>query len=364
MSNSSGEPTLRVSAHVLVQLGSELVTDVDQAILEGVKNAYDADSLGCKVEIDTRVTGVQRETGPAARLLRFTAPSETVSVAVYDSQGQRCGAGSASNRRVAGDEAVERHLTYTGKITIEDAGDGLSPQQLRDSWLVISRSIKRTTAGGPKPKTRLGRTPLGDKGLGRLGSMKLGDILLVESATSPNAPLASAQFRWKDCETAETVDQVPIFEQVTKNTEKFKGTRVSVLGLKDIPEWRRNTRSSEIARSLARLISPFEATSTFPVSITLDGKGESLVSVTNEVLGRAIAEFEFEWHVDPVSKKPVLDARARFRKRLFTATRSEKQRRLVDVVFGQDDGRAFVEALPKSPRLKAYDRGSYWVPGW
>jgi hypothetical protein len=36
---------LKVGAHVLVQLGAELVTDVEQAILECVKNAYDADSL-------------------------------------------------------------------------------------------------------------------------------------------------------------------------------------------------------------------------------------------------------------------------------------------------------------------------------
>jgi hypothetical protein len=45
---------LKVGAHVLVQLGSELVTDVEQAILECVKNAYDADSPGCLIDIDTR----------------------------------------------------------------------------------------------------------------------------------------------------------------------------------------------------------------------------------------------------------------------------------------------------------------------
>src|SRR4051812_40888569 len=44
---------LRVGAHVLVQLGSELVTDVEQALLECVKNAYDADSPGCRISIET-----------------------------------------------------------------------------------------------------------------------------------------------------------------------------------------------------------------------------------------------------------------------------------------------------------------------
>ncbi|WP_143694513.1 hypothetical protein [Variovorax sp. JS1663] len=48
---------IKVSARVLVQLGEELVTDAEQAILECVKNAYDADSLGCKVVIRTKAYG-------------------------------------------------------------------------------------------------------------------------------------------------------------------------------------------------------------------------------------------------------------------------------------------------------------------
>ena len=71
---------LRVGAHVLVQLGSELVTDVEQAILECVKNSYDADSAGCRIEIDTREVGVQVEMGLASKLKRFTVSSETVEV--------------------------------------------------------------------------------------------------------------------------------------------------------------------------------------------------------------------------------------------------------------------------------------------
>ncbi|WP_204320666.1 hypothetical protein, partial [Klebsiella pneumoniae] len=57
--------------------------------------------------------------------------------------------------------------------------------QLRSSWLVVSGSVKRGLTGQPKRKTTLqNRTPLGDKGLGRLGTMKIGDILLVETAKS------------------------------------------------------------------------------------------------------------------------------------------------------------------------------------
>ena len=342
---------LKVGAHVLVQLGRELVTDVEQAILECVKNAYDADAPGCLIEIDTREVGTTEETGPAFKLVRFNNPAETVTVEIVNNQGVRVTPDSV----VSDDEILTRRLKYTGRITIEDKGDGLRPDQLHSSWLVISRSTKRGEPGCKKAKTKKGRTPLGDKGLGRLGSMKLGDILRIESSFSHSKPLVVAQFRWADCETARTVEEIPVFVDKLPNPEKFKGTRVSVLGLQDLPEWRRKDRIGEITRSLARLISPFEATSTFPVGIKLDGDDHSLVSVTDDALKRAVAEFEFSWQADPTNpKKYVLIAQARFRKRLFTSTRTSKAKKRKAAIFDQDGGTKFAIALESIGRLKAY----------
>jgi nitrogen-specific signal transduction histidine kinase len=343
-------PQLKVGAHVLVQLGSELVTDVEQAILECVKNSYDADAPGCSIEIDTRETASRIESGEAGRLISFNHPFDSVQVTMYNSQGK-----SIEKRAdVSDDEIIQRRLDYTGRITIEDKGDGLSPAQLQSSWLVISQSAKRNE-GNKKKKTKGGRTPLGDKGLGRLGSMKLGDILLIETATSSTSPLASAQFRWTDCETAQTIDQIPVFLSEEANIEKFKGTRVSVMGLRDLEEWRRKDRIFEITKSLAKLVSPFEATSTFPVKISLDGVEHSLVTITDDVLKQAIAEFVFRWERSPDSDQPVLIAEAKFRKRLFASRRSKKVEERTDLVFGIDGGAAFAAYVPGYKRLKAYD---------
>lgn len=341
---------LKVGAHVLVQLGSELVTDVEQAILECVKNAYDADAPGCKIDIYTREVGSTIEAGTVEKYWGFDDPTETVTVEILDKDGQKL-----TVRPEASDAEIFRRLNYTGRITIEDRGEGLSPDQLRSSWLVISRSSKRSSVGRQKSKTKKGRTPLGDKGLGRLGSMKLGDILRIETATSTSEPLAIAEFRWADCEAARTVDQIPVFLDTLPNVERFKGTRVSVLGLRDLPEWRRKDRIVEITRSLARLISPFEATSTFPVGITLDGNDQSLVSVTDETLKRAVAEFNFEWKNDETApSKRVLVAVARFKRSLFTSERSRKNKDRTAMVFGQDRGAGFAKSLESYGRLKPY----------
>lgn len=340
---------LKVGAHVLVQLGSELVTDAEQAILECVKNSYDADAPWCRIEIDTREAGVAIETGPAT-LRKFNEAFETVSVEILDLAGRPV----IASTKIPADATVERRLHYNGRITIEDTGDGLSPDKIRDSWLVISSSAKRAGQGFQKKKTIRGRTPLGDKGLGRLGSMKLGDVLRIETSTSPDQPIAMAQFRWTDCDSADVVDDIPVFTQTLPNSEKFKGTRVTILGLRELEDWRRKGRINDLTRSLAKLISPFEVTSTFPVGVSLDGVDHSLVTITDELLKRAIAEFTFSWEFDEALKENVLLAEARFQKRLFMSKRSTKLAERTQLVFEVDNGAGFAEYLPSYNRLKQF----------
>lgn len=349
---ADGDIELRVDAHVLVQLGSELVTDVEQAILECVKNAYDADSPGCKIEIDTRETGVEIDEDFASKLQRFDQSTETVEVSFEKVDSKRPKGSSASQI----EQRIRRNLNYIGRITIEDRGAGMSTEQLKNAWLVISKSGKRSEPGAVKRKTPKGRTPLGDKGLGRLGSMKLGDILRVETATDPKGKLSSVHFRWADCDMAGTIDQIPVHLEERENGEKFKGTRVSVLGLKDIGEWRRSDRITEIAKSLAKLVSPFEAKSSFPVGIVLDGVEQSLVAVTDEMLTRAVAEFNFSWKPDANlgAGGGILEANARFKKRLFMSERTKAHKERTDLVFGSDHGKGFAAYLPTHKRLLGY----------
>lgn len=341
-------PQLRIGAHVLVQLGSELVTDVEQAILECVKNAYDADSPGCLIEIESKEENTLVEHGTGAQLRRFLTSTDTVKAELCDAKGNLI----AKPAVVKDDQSVQRRLHCTGRISIEDHGTGMAPAQLLSSWLVISQSGKRKDGSGPKEKTKGGRTPLGDKGVGRLGSMKLGDVLVVETATSDSGPIQKAQFRWADCEVAATVDEIPVFVTPERNSEGFKGTKVSVFGLRELSEWQARDRAVELARSLAKLISPFESRATFPVKIVHDGVDLSLDRITNDTLKQAVAEFQFNWD----SKRKVLSAEARFKKRLFMSRRSDKLADRTDRIFGKDEGKNFAEYLPTARRIqKVYD---------
>jgi len=342
---------IKVSGRVLIQLGSELVTDVEQALLECVKNAYDADSPGCEIDIDTNETGTIEDIGAFGWLGPFKDSTESVIAKL------------TPEYPTSKETEVTRQLTYTGRITIKDSGDGISESDIRKSWLVVSNSGKRASGQQPKEKTFKGRTPLGDKGLGRLGTMKLGDILHVESAQSPEANLSRAHFRWKDCEVAQSIDLVPVITSTAINSEGFKGTRVSVFGLHDIANWRRANRPAELISSLAGLISPFESASTFPVVVKVDGADYSLVRFTDEALNAAVAKFTYSWE-DFQGKRRLL-CRAYFKKALFTTARSQKQLQRNQKVFNRENADVeFMQHLRTYRSTKGYALDASPGNGW
>lgn len=344
------QPQLRVGAHVLVQLGRELVTDPEQAILEIVKNAYDADSEDCRIEVDTRATGTLQQTDMASKLLKFNESTETVKVEFFSKDGREIEADNPKWKEENAEELVSRQLSYRGKICIRDRGIGLSAAAVRDSWLVVSNSIKRVESGGPKKKSDGERTPLGDKGLGRLGTMRLGDILLLRSAQEGSSVVNVAWFRWKDCDSAETLDTIPVKTASEPNLDGFKGTEVIILGLNEIAEWRDSDRAAKIAYSIAAIVSPFEAIETFPVTIRIDGKSYDLEQVTSELLSQAVSTFAFSFKVNENGENS-LHSTASFRQNVFKASSSREAVERARRIFSADHGAKFLEWLKKNKKL-------------
>lgn len=348
-------PKLRVGAHVLTQLGRELVTDIEQAMLELVKNAYDADSPDCSIVIDPDAKGSLEQQGARRRLEPFLEDAENVHAASQELQGRE-------NAHKPTDIIVRR-LEYTGSIVITDRGVGLSKQDVLDSWLVVSNSIKRGGKGERKPATPKGRIPLGDKGLGRLGTMRLGDVLLVRSAQKGSDQVHSAWFRWKDCEGAQTLDRIPVELLSEPNSEGLTGTQVCVYGLNDIGEWSNPERAKNLSYSIASIVSPFEAVETFPVSVRIGGQGYDLEEITNDLLKQAVSTFAFEYRIAEDGDGE-LSLTARFRKSLFTSTTSPDKLAVAQRILDNDEGRAFFDYLsggygpngePGSKNLKKYD---------
>ena len=116
----AGRGALRPKARLLRTLGSDLISSDKVALIELVKNSYDADA------------GVV--------LIRFRGPLK------------------------AGE----------GRIEVWDDGHGMDAATLQSSWLDIATDTKRRN-----PRSDGGRRVLGEKGIGRLAAARLGEEMLL-----------------------------------------------------------------------------------------------------------------------------------------------------------------------------------------
>ena len=269
-SSSTVVETLQLDVHpsVVFKLGADLITDDMQALMELIKNSYDADATRVRVSIDTHA--------------RF----DRLSGELLDNPE----AGSS-------DESDEEQDELVGAITIIDDGNGMDLSAIKRGWLTVSLSqkLEMKAAGQVTAKKR---TPLGDKGLGRLGAQRLGDQLAMTTTHRSEdqasvAPL-NVVMNWSDFAGAESLSSVPIDVNHLPVGSMKRGTRLEIRGLRD-PEFWRQHETNDLQRELASMISPYEGVSGFNISLTIDATPINLREKAQEVLKAAPVVYAFEF---------------------------------------------------------------------
>lgn len=249
---------LQIDAQVVRQLGDELITDPEQALLELVKNSYDADSSWCNVVIDTGVSYHLHEILPTGIASKADGPR------------------------------------IHGKIVISDNGSGMDLDAIRRGWLTISLSPKRAFKAAGKVTKVFNRTPLGDKGLGRLGSMKLGDYLQITTYTDKKSKGLKVTINWDECRSGTILSNVPVYFEEIESVNKA-GTTIEILGLRDLAYWSGDTRLNELRNKLSTLISPFKAFDSFLIALTCNQRKIELLELPRSFLDTSTTQFEFTW---------------------------------------------------------------------
>jgi signal transduction histidine kinase len=258
-------PHLDIDAHVVRQLGDELITDAEQALLELVKNSYDADAEWCNVTVDTNhVDKVEREI--------HEVPTQD---------------GKSNPPR-------KETFTLLGKITVEDNGCGMTRAIVDCGWLTVSISLKRDMKLRGDVTDRHRRTPLGDKGLGRLGTMRLGNRLVLKTFHAKNQPGLLVTLYWNDCKSGKPLGTVPVTIETVPATGKT-GTTIEICGLSDLEYWRGKPQLERLEQKLSTLISPFRCFEDFTVALEADGHPIDLVSFPSRFFDTSLASFDFVW---------------------------------------------------------------------
>ena len=244
----------KMTARVLAHLGEDLIKDESIALLELVKNSYDAGATKCVVDFNFDIFGSLIE------------------------------------------------------ISISDNGSGMSLDTIENIWLVIGTDNKKNRL----ISHRQGRLPLGEKGIGRLGVHKLGnDSKLYSKHSDENEVYVSID--WSKLAESKDIDDFKIDYGYSSDShffDKQTGTKIIVRNLKG--EWNRRKLRS-VFRDLTTLNSPFsEKSDSFEVVVSSNSNVFSglpnLEAIKNAGLyyghctleGSIITEFSYEfkpWNV-------------------------------------------------------------------
>lgn len=299
------DPKFDINPHVIRQLGAELVTDHTTALMELVKNSYDADADYVKITINTK------------------------------------------------DTLNEQDLFYPNKkgyIIVEDNGFGMDEDTILNSWLVISYSNKRPV-DGVKPKTPKGRTPLGDKGLGRLSTQRLAQVCEIYTKKE-NGTAIHVGFDWDTFDTANKLQDVTVNYDET-NLNLSNGTKLILAGLNDNDYWRGKNLES-FKSSICKLISPYKKLRPFYVYLTIDGENVDVIQEADKINQLNISEIEFQY------KNGVMKFDLNIRMRKLAGNDFD----LYERIILPDNGKRFLEFFfndkKRSSAFKMSD-GQFWL---
>lgn len=336
--NEKGAPPhLTIDSHVVVQLGAELITDPEQALLELIKNSYDADADWCNVVIDTTYKEPLSSTGLTSDKVNkdssFRSP-----------------------------EGPSQQLT--GIISVEDNGEGMAPDQIKKGWLSISLSFKREAKQTGRLTNKHLRFPMGDKGLGRISSMRLGDLLRVTTHHSTDLPGSRIWFRWSDCRSGVPLDEVPVGEEIVPATGKT-GTKVEIVGLHDLDHWGEEAARKSLQAKMSSMVSPFKQFDGFLLSLQVNEAPTDLVALSSKILNGAVSHFTCTWDetglaAEAQPKKGILTLSGQVKLELFKGKDAASFERFL----ATDKGKGLFEFLAQRPFVSKYTRFDCGDGGW
>ena len=195
MDMSSGVYKIRPAGRHLLTIGRDLIQDNYAAIIELVKNAYDADSPDVEISFQAK----------------------------NDLKG------------------------YI--IEIKDHGHGMPLDTIINKWLVPSTGDKLNRKISPR-----GRIMQGRKGIGRYAASVLGSDLLLETVDE-NGNKTTVFVEWDDFEKSEYLDDVEILVD-TQPSNEHQGTTLTITGTQSNYEEWNEKQFNKLRFELKKLTSP------------------------------------------------------------------------------------------------------------
>lgn len=253
MSRKTGRGKFRPRARILKLLGEELITDEVIALVELVKNSYDADANNVTVHLEN-ITSIE-----------------------------------------------------DGKITIRDDGLGMSLDTVLSAWLEPGTSFRKSQREAGERSIKYKRKLLGEKGVGRFAAQKLGTMITLttrnEYLTEDGEWILSdeeiiIEVDWSVFDEDKYLTDVEVEYIITSPTD-FKESSGTIIEINFIrSDWTKN-KVLNLAQKLEGLKSPFidmekqDETAVFNLDLKCNVFSELIENIrpVSELLKDAIYKF-------------------------------------------------------------------------
>ncbi|MFE0500062.1 ATP-binding protein [Lysobacter soli] len=326
---NQGKFVFKITARTVLELGAELISSDIIAFYELIKNAYDARSrTGADVHFNIVL---RRNTYLRIRKnaeLAKQQPGRAEALANLHQDLKRSLETSAGPERIARfmeamdpattlenfikhlDDAYRKHNT----IVVADTGTGMSVEELSANYLTIG-TPSRKKAVDKAVESQDEKPPfLGEKGIGRLSAMRLGETLTVQTAREEDEWLNRLDVDWRDFNDIdamiEDIDVEPYVSDVAKPAPDWAGT---TLRIGDISEDWTEKRVQEMAEyDFARLTDPFQDPKGRPrIALHWNGARIAIPWMSKQLLDAAHASFRGEYLITDNGPELVVHLEAR-----------------------------------------------------
>ena len=200
----------RVGAKAAKLIGRENIAAVDGALIELVKNAYDADASCVYIKFNMPFPYVLKNT-TVEYLERYLEKNEIEEVLKYYIQDdlKLIRRDDLTEREI---EDIQRLLFSKNEIIVLDNGTGMSKEIMKTSWMNIAISDKEKYIYSPK-----GRIKTGAKGIGRFALEKLSTATQVYSKEK-NDNLVEWNINWNQFDNANLLNEIKATLQERQET--------------------------------------------------------------------------------------------------------------------------------------------------
>ena len=200
-----------VSAKTARLIGRENIADVDGAVIELVKNAYDADASCCFIKFNIPFPNINLPYNK--QLLKCFLKQEEYDLLLDYCTEKDDIVMKKDNLTIDQESELEKILFSHNMIIVADNGQGMTKDILESSWMNIGTDNKEKNYSSEK-----GRIKTGAKGIGRFALDKLSTSSLVYTKNKTDL-LYKWELDWDDFEHVKLLSEVTAHLNEEKDRE-------------------------------------------------------------------------------------------------------------------------------------------------